>query len=36
MTFWDDNGQKQGEDTYLNGTMTSVTEWDESGTQLPR
>ena len=34
--FWDENGQKSEESTYLNGTRTSVTEWDENGTQTSR
>ena len=36
VTFWDDNGQKFEEATYLNGTNTSVTRWDESGNQITR
>ena len=35
-TWWYDNGQKSQESTYLNGRETSVTEWDESGTQITR
>jgi hypothetical protein len=31
--FWHDNGQKHIEATYLNGTRTSLTEWDANGTQ---
>ena len=31
-----ENGQKAGETTYLNGTRTSVTEWDENGNQTSR
>jgi len=36
FTTWHENGQKSRETTYLNGTETSVTEWDESGTQTSR
>ena len=36
LTTWHENGQKSRETTYLNGTETSVTEWDESGTQTSR
>jgi antitoxin component YwqK of YwqJK toxin-antitoxin module len=32
-TEWFANGQKWSEATYLNGTRTSRTEWDESGNQ---
>ena len=36
-TQWHDaNGQKSFEATYLNGTETSVTAWDENGTQTSR
>ena len=35
-TEWHDNGQKSREQTYLNGTETSVTEWDENGNQITR
>jgi len=35
-TRWYENGQKSLEETYLNDTVTSRTEWDESGTQTSR
>ena len=34
--LWYENGQKSLEETYLNDTVTSRTEWDESGTQTSR
>ena len=34
VTIWWENGQKMVEATYLNGTRTSGTEWDENGNQI--
>ena len=34
--FWHENGQKSREETFLNGTITSRTEWDANGTQTSR
>ncbi len=34
--LWHENGQKRMEETYLNGTKTSRTEWDANGTQITR
>ena len=35
-TGWHANGQKLREETFRDGTSTSVTEWDENGNQTSR